>query len=160
MRTERTIREMLNKAAGLVRGRSSTYEIDPHRVLSALLKSSADLGGILAAWITLSERVHLAQRNFEKYQSEYRAEKEEDILRSPVSTNPEIYSVFPRERSGISDLNYMYDNIPHLRKHWPRGYNVHSDSIALATPVPGSLVEAFPDRLPESRPATVYYSTL
>jgi hypothetical protein len=86
---------LLNKAAGLVRGRSSTYEIDPHGVLSALLKSSADLGGILAAWIALSERVHLAQRNFEKYQLEYRAEKEEDILRSPVSTNPEIYSVFP-----------------------------------------------------------------
>ncbi|KAJ7858137.1 hypothetical protein B0H14DRAFT_2577918 [Mycena olivaceomarginata] len=161
MRTERTIRELqalLNKAAGLVRGRLSTYEIDPHGILSALLKGSENLGGIVAAWIALSERVHLAQKNFDKYQSEYRVDKDEDILRSSVSTNPEIYGVFPRGRGAASDLDYLYDNILHLRKHWPPGYNVHDDSIDLVTPVPGDLQEAFPDRVPEERPATVYYS--
>jgi hypothetical protein len=98
MRTERTIQELqqlLNKAAGLVTERTSTYKIDPHGVLSALLRGSQDLGGIIAAWIALSERVNLAQRNFNKYKSEYGAEEGEDVLKSPVSTNPEIYSVFP-----------------------------------------------------------------
>jgi hypothetical protein len=124
MRTERAIRELqtlLNKAAAFVKDCMSTYETDPHRVLSALLKGSSDLAGIIAAWVALSERVHLAQRNFDKYQSEYGMEKEEDVLRSPVSTNPKIYKVFPRGGSEASDLDYLYDNVPHLCRHWPQG---------------------------------------
>ncbi|KAJ7713977.1 hypothetical protein B0H14DRAFT_2644579 [Mycena olivaceomarginata] len=152
------IRSMRIATAGLVKDRSSTYEIDPHGVLSALLKGSESLGGILAAWIALSERVHLAQKNFDKYQSEYGADKEEDILRSPVSTDPDIYKAFPRTQDAGTDLDYLYDHVPHLRRHWPPGYRTHSDSIALATPVSEVLQEAFPPRSPEDRPATVYYS--
>jgi hypothetical protein len=161
MRTERTIRELqtlLNKAVGLVKDRSSTYKIDLYGVLSALLKGSKTLGGILAAWITLSERVYLVQKNFDKYKSEYRADKEEDILRLPVSTDPDIYKAFPRQQDAGSDLNYLYDHVPHLRRHWLPGYRAHTDSVALVTPVPESLREAFPLRVLEDRPATVYYS--
>ncbi|KAJ7301418.1 hypothetical protein DFH08DRAFT_827541 [Mycena albidolilacea] len=135
MRTECTIRELqavLNKAAGLVKDRGSTYEIDPHGVLSALLKSSEDLGGVLAAWIALNERVHLAQREISK-------------SISPSTERRERKTVFLRKPSVISDLDYLYDHVPHLRRHWPSGYNTHTDSIALSTPVPGYLQEAFPD---------------
>ncbi|KAJ7812730.1 hypothetical protein B0H14DRAFT_2605577 [Mycena olivaceomarginata] len=141
MRTERTIRELqalLNKAAGLVKDRTSTYEIDPHGVLSALLKGSQNLGGILAAWVALSERIHIAQRNFDKYISEYKEEKEEDT-EYPTSIT---YTITCRTSAGIGPKGTTWIQIP-------------SPS---SPPVPQYLEEAFPDRPPEDRPATVYYS--
>jgi hypothetical protein len=93
IRTDHTIRELqaiINKASWLVKDRSSTCTIDPHEVLSKMLRGSPDLGSLIAAWIALSERVDLAQKNFGKYQSEYEEEKEENILHSPVSTNSEM----------------------------------------------------------------------
>ncbi|KAJ7637947.1 hypothetical protein DFH06DRAFT_1335594 [Mycena polygramma] len=161
IRTIMTIVEMqklLTRASALVRGRTTCFQIDPHKVISSVLKSAHDLNELHVAWAALSERMALAQNNFRKYQSEFSAEKEEDILLSPVSTLPEVYSVFPRGKSPASDLNYLMDNVPHHRKLWPKGYNVATDWLPHIMTAPQYLEEAFPDRPREDRPSTVYYS--
>jgi hypothetical protein len=93
-RTDKAIKDMqfiLNRASALVPGRTSCFTVDPHACLMAVLRSAQDLDELHVAWSALAERMDLAQRNFKKYQSEFGAEKPEDILLSPVSTNPEIY---------------------------------------------------------------------
>jgi hypothetical protein len=101
----------------------------------------------------------LAQRNFSKYQSEYRATTEDNVLHSPVSTALEIYSVFPREDSSIArDLNYVFNHVPHMRKLWPKEYQAETDFLPAIMKAPPYLTLAFPDRQPEARPSTVYYS--
>ncbi|KAJ7806737.1 hypothetical protein B0H13DRAFT_2386913 [Mycena leptocephala] len=101
----------------------------------------------------------LAQRNFLKYQSEYRAETEDELLLSPVSTSPEVYSVFPHENSTLAlDLNYVYDNVPHMKKLWPKGYQTEVDFLPAVMKAPSYLETAFPERAPEACPAAKYYS--
>ncbi|KAJ7835422.1 hypothetical protein B0H13DRAFT_1913575 [Mycena leptocephala] len=76
-----------------------------------------------------------------------------------VSTMPEVYSVFPREgKTPIEDVAYLFDNVPHLRKLWPRGYNTATDWIPHIMRAPEYLERAFPDRQPEAKPSTIYYS--
>ncbi|KAJ7792684.1 hypothetical protein B0H13DRAFT_2393912 [Mycena leptocephala] len=162
LRTDRTIKEMqllLTQAAGLIRGRTSCFTIDPHAVISRVLRSANDLNELHSAWVAMSERLDLAQRNFLKYQAEYRAESDDELLLSPISTVPDVYAVFPREKSSLaSDLNYIYDHVPHMKKLWPRGYKVEIDFLPEVMKAPSYLEGAFPDRPSEFRPSTVYYS--
>ncbi|KAJ7878891.1 hypothetical protein B0H13DRAFT_2346282 [Mycena leptocephala] len=162
LRTDRTIKEMqalLIQAAGLIRGRTSCFTIDPHAVISRVLRSANDLNELHSAWVAMSERLDLSQRNFLKYQTEYRAESDQELLLSPISTVPDIYAVFPREKSSLaSDLNYLYDHVPHMKKLWPRGYKVEIDFLPEVMKAPSYLEGAFPDRPSEFRPSTVYYS--
>ncbi|KAJ7909252.1 hypothetical protein B0H13DRAFT_2330547 [Mycena leptocephala] len=162
LRTDRTIKEMqalLTKASGLVRGRLTCFTIDPHSIIARVLRSAHDLNELHLAWVGMSERMELAQQNFLKYQSEYSAETEDEILLSPVSTSPDIYSVFPRENSTLAlDLNYVFDSVPHMKKLWPKGYQVDVDFLPSIVRAPAYLQQAFPERQPEARPLTVYYS--
>jgi hypothetical protein len=162
LRTERTINDMqdlLTRAASLVQGRNSTFVVDLHRILITVLKSANELDELHATWLALSERMDLAQRSFKKYQSEFSAEKEEDILLSPISTAPEVYSVFPKENSTpAEDVCYLYDHVPNLQKLWPQGYQSSSDWLLHVMGTPSYLERAFPDRMPEERPSTVFYS--
>ncbi|KAJ7824858.1 hypothetical protein B0H13DRAFT_2375235 [Mycena leptocephala] len=162
LRTDRTIKEMqalLTQAAGLIRERTSCFQIDPHAVISRVLRSAHDLGELHSAWVAMSERLDLAQRNFLKYQTEYRAEVDTELLLSPVSTNPDVYAVFPRENTSLAtDLNYIYDNVPHMKKLWPKEYKVETDFLPDVMRAPSYLKGAFPDRPSEFRPSTIYYS--
>ncbi|KAJ7848766.1 hypothetical protein B0H13DRAFT_1906565 [Mycena leptocephala] len=111
------------------------------------------------AWVGMSEHMDLAQWNFLKYQSEYKAETEDDLLLSPVSTSPEVYNVFPREKSTLAlDLNYVYDHVQHMKKLWPKEYKVDVDFLPSVMKAPSYLETAFPEREPEPRPAAMYYS--
>ncbi|KAJ6571915.1 hypothetical protein B0H19DRAFT_1064932 [Mycena capillaripes] len=128
--TERMIRnmqELLKKAANLVEGTETYFSVDPHKTLMSVLRNASKLNDLHVAWVGLSKRMELAQRNFEKYESEYRALTQDELLLSPVSTELEVYSVFPRDKSAISNA-------------------------------PTYLQRAFPPRLGEHRPSTVYYS--
>ncbi|KAF8133103.1 hypothetical protein K438DRAFT_1787706 [Mycena galopus ATCC 62051] len=161
LRTDIVIKEMqvvLRKAAALVEGRSSYFVIDPHNVLMTVLKGANSLGELQASWAALAERLDLAQRNFRKYQSEFKPTKVEDVLLSPVSTLPEVYSVFPRNKTPANDLDYVYSQVPHHRKLWPKGYSPETDMVYDYTPVPLTLSQAFPDRTTTVRQSTVYYS--
>ncbi|KAK6972195.1 hypothetical protein R3P38DRAFT_3195463 [Favolaschia claudopus] len=147
---------LLKKAAALVPERKSYFVIDPNQVLSAVLTSAKDMGELLAAWGALSKRMELAQSNLTKYQSEVSSIQEN--LLSPVSTALDIYERMPSDLRAADAVEYLYDQVPHLRSLWPAGYNQQADSISATIEVPEDLLAAFPDREPESRPVTVFYS--
>ncbi|KAF8213357.1 hypothetical protein K438DRAFT_1750659 [Mycena galopus ATCC 62051] len=161
LRTERTLKEMqdtLSQAASLVVGQNSCFHIDPYRILITVLYIANSLGELQASWSTLAEHLNLVHRNFEKYQSEFQASSEEEYPLSLVSTQPELYSVFPRDATPAANIDYFYVEIPHHKKQRPKGYSPHTDMVHDHLEIPGYLKHAFPDRLPETHPSTVYYS--
>ncbi|KAJ7746693.1 hypothetical protein B0H16DRAFT_1726414 [Mycena metata] len=161
LRTERTINEMqylLERAADLVDGRTNRFQIDPFKSLSKVLRNANDLNELHVAWLALSTRMGLALRNLDKYESEYAAIKESDVLLSPLSTNPEVYEVFPRNRSDISDVNYLYNHVPHLQELCPTMYDSKVEWLPDKLQAPAYLARAFPHRSPEERPAVVSYT--
>ncbi|KAK7015060.1 hypothetical protein R3P38DRAFT_2543895, partial [Favolaschia claudopus] len=94
MRVTTTVTDLQNilaRAAALVVGRSSVFQVDPHRSLYAILRSATTLGELQAAWAAVSERIGLGHQNLQKYQAEYRARTEEDLIATPASTAPELY---------------------------------------------------------------------
>ncbi|KAJ6543746.1 hypothetical protein DFH09DRAFT_879097, partial [Mycena vulgaris] len=71
IRTERTVMELqslLTRAKDLIVERSSCFLVDPHQTLLTVLKGASDLNEMTGAWMALSKRVGLAQRNFSKYE--------------------------------------------------------------------------------------------
>ncbi|KAJ7847613.1 hypothetical protein B0H14DRAFT_3453694 [Mycena olivaceomarginata] len=102
--------------------------------------------------------MELAQWSLIKYQEEFRATSREEMPWSLVSTAPEVYSVFPPDGSPISDVNYLYENVPHLRSIWPRNYEPGKTRIESVARVPPHLSLAFPERQPEVHPVAFYYS--
>ncbi|KAJ6476078.1 hypothetical protein C8R45DRAFT_934709 [Mycena sanguinolenta] len=99
-----------------------------------------------------------AQKSLLKYESEFKAEVESEILLSPVSTDPKIYVAFPTDKAQSTQINYLYDNIPSLKKLWRPRYNKDIEGIAQELPIPAYLEGSFPDRPPEIRPSIIYYS--
>ncbi|KAF8215858.1 hypothetical protein K438DRAFT_1954546 [Mycena galopus ATCC 62051] len=161
LKTEHTLLQMqklLERAATLVLEWKSCFLVDPHRVLMTNLRSTSSLSEMQAAWAALSERMDLAKRNFEKYQSKYNAESSTEVLLSPVSTLSGIYSIFPQNAKPALDLDYLYSHVPHLKKHWPKGYSPHTNMVGDKMDVPSHLARAFPERVAEARPSTVFYS--
>ncbi|KAJ7071767.1 hypothetical protein B0H15DRAFT_957561 [Mycena belliarum] len=110
------------------------------------------------AWTALAKRIGLAQRFFHKYEVEYAASSPDFLLLSPVSTAPEIYSVMPKEQPPASRVNYLYDRVPHHQVQLPPGYNPKTDWLPFHIKVPPYLEKGYPNRPPEDRPSTVYYS--
>ncbi|KAJ6465892.1 hypothetical protein C8R47DRAFT_1224212 [Mycena vitilis] len=161
LRTERTIVDMqslLRRASALVEGRQSCFVIDPHRTMMTLLRGARELSELHVAWVGLSRRMELSQKYLDKYESEFRGPKEEDVLLSPVSTAPEIYAVFPRDKGPASDVNYMFDHVPHLQTLLPKDYDKETGWLPHHLTAPNYLEQAFPDRSPELKPSTVYFS--
>ncbi|KAJ7301385.1 hypothetical protein DFH08DRAFT_827581 [Mycena albidolilacea] len=160
IRTEKTIKDMnalLSRSSALVPGRTTFFLVDPQYSFLRVLKSAGDLNQLLVAWHALSTRMGLAQRSFTKYQEEFRATTKEEMPLSPVSTAPEIYTSFPVDGSPITDVNYLYDNLPHLQSIWPPRHEPGKTRVESAVEVPPYLLMAFPDRFPEDRPTTYYY---
>ncbi|KAJ7734686.1 hypothetical protein B0H16DRAFT_1261205, partial [Mycena metata] len=161
LRTERTISEMqflLDRAADLVDGCTSSFQIDPFKSLSKVLRNANDLNELHVAWLALSTRIGLAQRNLDKYESGYAASRDEDVLLSPLSTNPEVYKVFPCNRTDISDVNYLFNHVPHLQELRPTMYDPKVEWLPDKLPAPAYLARAFPHRPPEERPAVLTYT--
>jgi hypothetical protein len=124
LKTEKTINDMnslLSRAAAWVPGRTSFFVVDPQHSFLRVLKSVGDLNQLLVAWQALSTRMALAQKNFVKYQAEYRASTKEEMPSSPTSTAPDVYA-FPKGGSPIADVNYLYERVPHLQDLWPSSY--------------------------------------
>lgn len=81
--TEKTVKDMdtlLRNAVRLLPQRNSHFIVDPNTTFLTVLKSAGDLNELVIAWNALGERMRLAQKSFLKYQSEYRAVKQENIL--------------------------------------------------------------------------------
>ncbi|KAJ7702724.1 hypothetical protein B0H17DRAFT_1176062 [Mycena rosella] len=150
----RTISEMqslLKHASELVEGRSTCFVVDPHGTIMQVLSGAASLSEMTIAWTGLRLRIELSQRAYEKYEREFMATTSAELLLLPVSTAPEIYDVFPREHSAMSNLMYLFD-------HLPGGYN-NTDWLPNYVSPPKHLEEAFPQKSPEGQPSTVFYSS-
>ncbi|KAJ6459676.1 hypothetical protein C8R45DRAFT_1182626 [Mycena sanguinolenta] len=161
LRVERTMRDMqslLSRAAGLIDKRDKHFIVDPDRVLSDGLLSPTNVRELNSTWLALSERMDLAQWTFSKYKLEFKARKESDILKSPISTDVGIYESFPKDISQSVRLNHLYDHVPNMRKLWLLGYAGQDDSIANLMDIPEVLEQSFPDRPLESKPRMVFYT--
>ncbi|KAJ7689537.1 hypothetical protein B0H16DRAFT_1487201 [Mycena metata] len=160
-RVERTIYDMqafLDRAATLRPEKSSSFLVDPHSTLLSVLRNAMELSELNVAWIGLNKRMELAYKSFLKYESEFAAETEDQILLSPISTDPGLYDVFPRGQTFMSDVNYLFNNVPHHKVQLPDNYDLRRDWLPFKMPVPAHLTRAFPSRMPEEKPATVYYT--
>ncbi|KAJ7432922.1 hypothetical protein B0H11DRAFT_1939998 [Mycena galericulata] len=156
----RDFQSLLSSAASLNPGRpvSRFFIIDPHDALLGILKGANALEELAIAWRALRTRFELAQRYLDKYESEYRAERESEILLSPVSTESGLYEALTGfsegSSSNLTKLAYLYEAIPHLKTSAPT-----DDPNWLADfEAPEALENAFPSREAEERPSTVYYS--
>ncbi|KAJ7807777.1 hypothetical protein B0H13DRAFT_2386225 [Mycena leptocephala] len=162
LRVRVTISDMqsiLKRAALMVNGRTSYFRIDPNDALMPILKAASGLEELNAAWLALHRRMQLAQGFFNKYVQHYRTPEENLRASSPVSTNPDVYDRWPSAKAQSVQLTYLFDNVRHHQDQIPAGYDRDTDDILSHLKPPSSLSAAFPDRLPESRPSTVYYST-
>ncbi|KAJ7434613.1 hypothetical protein B0H11DRAFT_1938461 [Mycena galericulata] len=156
----RDFQSLLSSAASLNPGRpvSRFFIIDPHDALLGILKGASTLEELAITWRALRTRFELAQRYLDKYESEYRAERESEILLSPVSTESGLYEALTGFSDGpssnLTKLAYLYEAIPHLKASAPT-----DDTNWLADfEAPEALESAFPPREAEERPSTVYYS--
>ncbi|KAJ7468817.1 hypothetical protein FB451DRAFT_1039285, partial [Mycena latifolia] len=67
------------------------FIVDPHSTLMGVLRGAETLEEMTIAWHALRTRFQLGHKYVEKYDSEYKAAMESEILLSPISTAPEIY---------------------------------------------------------------------
>ncbi|KAJ7238444.1 hypothetical protein C8J57DRAFT_1528751 [Mycena rebaudengoi] len=162
MRVDSTVKDMqllLTKAASLVKGRNNCFLVDPHNLLMGCLRGAGLLEELSIAWSVLNVRMSLAQKNFEKYDVEYKAETTEELLLSPVSTNAEIYSRLLELRMNMEHLTYIHKELAHHGDLVPDDFH-DSQFPYLPNWLPASkaLKEAFPSREAEVRPALIYYN--
>ncbi|KAJ7171769.1 hypothetical protein C8R43DRAFT_1120148 [Mycena crocata] len=160
-RTMRTISEMqsvLDRAAALVPNRNRAFLVDPHGVAKSILSGADSLDEISIAWMTLSSRMDLAQRFLEKYEAEYQIADPALMPLSPASTAAEIYDNFPTKKSALTQLTYMYDQVPHHQVHLPASYDKDTGYLPSHFPASNGLRRAFPPRRPEPNPSVISYT--
>ncbi|KAJ6503133.1 hypothetical protein DFH09DRAFT_857218, partial [Mycena vulgaris] len=89
----RELQEILIQSAHLIPARrpSHYYLVDPHAALMGVLLGAKSLDEMTIAWRALRRRIELVPKNLEKYESEYKANVDDEVLLSPISTVPEIY---------------------------------------------------------------------
>ncbi|KAJ6534063.1 hypothetical protein DFH09DRAFT_1325503 [Mycena vulgaris] len=114
-------------------------------------------------WHALRRRFELGLSYLDKYDSEYKASTDRDVLVSPVSTAPEVYDNLAgygkSSANNVAKLMYLYENVPHLRDTMPSEWQKEPSWLPAWIEAPTYLKNAFPDRDPERRPFTLYYST-
>ncbi|KAJ7348014.1 hypothetical protein DFH08DRAFT_960378 [Mycena albidolilacea] len=161
IRTEKTIKDMntlLSRSSALVPGRITFSVIDPQYSFLRVLRSAGDMNQLLVTWQALSTRMDLAQRSLVKYQHKFRVLTRDEMPTSPVLTAPEVYNAFPEDGSPIVDVNYLYENVPHLQSVWPCNYEPGKVTVESVIRIPPHLSLAFPKRLAEEHPLTFYYT--
>ncbi|KAJ6567729.1 hypothetical protein DFH09DRAFT_1081164 [Mycena vulgaris] len=161
MTIRNTIKEtqgFLQKASRLVPGRTTWFIIDPHNLLMNTLGGAGNLDELHIAWLGLQKRMSLALRYLEKYEEHYRIPEQELRPTSPASTDEGIYTRWPSFKSSMTQLTFLFDNVPHHQAQLPEDYDRDTGELAVALAAPARLKNAFPDRVEEDRPSTIYYS--
>ncbi|KAJ6525790.1 hypothetical protein DFH09DRAFT_1095504 [Mycena vulgaris] len=140
---------VIQRAALLIPTRrpNQYFVIDPHAALMNVLLGADTMDEMTIAWHAMRRHFELGLEYLNKYDSEYKASTDRDVLVSPVSTAPELYdSLAGYDKAPshhVARLTYLYENIPHLRETMPSEWQKEP---------------TFPDRDPERRPSTIYYS--
>ncbi|KAJ6590405.1 hypothetical protein DFH09DRAFT_1074043 [Mycena vulgaris] len=156
---------VIQKAALLIPSRrpQQFFVIDPHSTLIGVLRGAETMDEMTIAWHALRRRLELGLSYLDKYDSEYKASTDRDVLISPVSTAPEVYDNLAgyskSSTNNVAKLTYLYENVPHLRDTMPSEWQKEPSWLPAWIEAPTYLKNAFPDRDPERRPATLYYST-
>ncbi|KAJ6502627.1 hypothetical protein DFH09DRAFT_1102307 [Mycena vulgaris] len=155
---------VIQRAALLIPSRhpNQYFVIDPHAALMNVLLGADTMDEMTIAWHVMRRRFELGLEYLNKYDSEYRASTDQDVLVSPVSTAPELYdSLAGYDKAPlhhVARLTYLYQNIPHLRETMPSEWQKELTYLPAWIEAPDYLKTAFPDRDPERRPLTIYYS--
>ncbi|KAK0438200.1 hypothetical protein EV421DRAFT_1674816, partial [Armillaria borealis] len=142
VKTMDDLQETLNQAGQLI-GRTMVYQVDPKLVFHTIFKGTKDLPSLNVAWNGIQTWFSLGNEHLYKYANQYDSD---DILTSPVSTAPELYSPLSRIKEDGEKLRYLYSNIPHhcgqLDEAQQARLNtfVHWDSVV---PLPDILDRAF-----------------
>ncbi|KAJ7697151.1 hypothetical protein B0H17DRAFT_1130466 [Mycena rosella] len=147
------------KAADLVPGRTRYFKVDPHDLMLGVLRGTDTIEELHISWLGLNKGFEMSLKYMEKYEIEYQTPYEELRPTSPQSTDPGIYEAYPSSKSAITRLTYLFNKVPHHQEQLPRDYDRDTGYLPHHLPPPDRLKEAFPDREPEERPPTVYYSS-
>ncbi|KAJ7206982.1 hypothetical protein C8J57DRAFT_1541130 [Mycena rebaudengoi] len=164
LRVQQTIGEfqsLLQQAAKLIEGRSSHFVVDPHNMLFGILRGCESLSELHVTWQALSKQFGLGQEYMAKYQSEYGAAIEAELIRSPTLTASMVYDQLVAFESPRGRLAYLYEQVPHHNEDLPDqliGAAVEFKDLEEILSIPDRLMRAFPQRNPEERPSTVFYS--
>ncbi|KAJ7721066.1 hypothetical protein DFH07DRAFT_972404 [Mycena maculata] len=123
-----------------------------------VLRGAGDLDEMNVAWLGIAKRLELAHKYLDKYEAYFKINDEDKRPTSPVSTDPGIYDNFPGTKSKVTQLMYLFDKVPHQRPLLPKGYDPDTGYLPTELPASDRLKAAFPDRVPEYHPSTIYYS--
>ncbi|KAJ7261916.1 hypothetical protein C8J57DRAFT_1232054 [Mycena rebaudengoi] len=116
LRVQQTVSEFqrfIEQAAGLIRERKSHFLVDPHGTLVGILRGCNSLEELHLAWYALSKRCELGQDYLRKYQAEYGATNDAELLFSPASTVTSIYDQLVALENPEGKLTYLFDQVPH-----------------------------------------------
>ena len=117
-RIQSTVTELqlfLQQAARLIEERQTHFIIDPGDTLLPILSGTSSLGQMNAAWKALRLRIELGTKAWKKYIAEYRQAPENNLILSPLSTLPELYTELDRIDDKDQKLRFLYSNVPHHR---------------------------------------------
>ena len=68
-----------------------------------------------AAWKALRLRIELGTKAWRKYIAEYRQTLEDNLILSPLSTLPELYTELDGMDDGDQKLCFLYSKVPYHR---------------------------------------------
>jgi len=117
-RIQSTVTELqlfLQQAARMIEERQKHFIIDPEDTLLPILAGTSSLGQMNAAWKAIRLCIELGTKAWKKYIAEYRQAPEDNLILSPLSTLPELYSELNRIDNGDQKLRFLYANVPHHR---------------------------------------------
>ncbi|KAJ7674412.1 hypothetical protein B0H17DRAFT_1207995 [Mycena rosella] len=134
------------------------FIVDPHGLLFGVLHGVDTLEELHIAWVGLNKRFELALRFLDKYEIEYQMPDHDPRPTSPASTDPGIYEDYPSSKAALYRLTYLFDHVPHHQTQLPKDYDRDTGYLPDHMPPPARLKGVFPDREPETRPSTIYYS--
>ena len=117
-RVQSTVTELqlfLQQAARLIEERQTHFIIDPGDTLLPILSGTSSLGQMNAAWKALRLCIELGTKAWRKYLAEYRQTPEDNLILSPLSTLPELYTELDGMDDGDQKLRFLYSKVPHHR---------------------------------------------
>ncbi|KAJ7603388.1 hypothetical protein DFH06DRAFT_1350249 [Mycena polygramma] len=104
------LQTILEKAAALVEGRTSCFQIDPRDSCISVLRGAAVVPQLEGAWKILTKRLKMGEQALLKYAAEVRGEQ---VPASPASTAPELHNALGLIASPGSRLRQMFSSFPH-----------------------------------------------
>ena len=117
-RVQSTITELqffLQQAARMIEEWQTHFIIDPGDTLLPILSGMSSLRQMNAVWKALWLHIDLGTKVWKKYIAEYCQTPQDNLILSPLSTVPELYTELDRIDDADQKLRFLYTNVPHHR---------------------------------------------